>query len=49
MCENLSRDVESTSMQRGKTEYWVVSTIANTREVVGRGKHGFCVGTTKDT
>jgi hypothetical protein len=32
-----------------RQEYWIVSTIANTREAVGCGKHGFCVGTAENT
>jgi hypothetical protein len=34
-------------MQREKIEYRIVSTIASTREVVGCGKHGFCVRTSR--
>jgi hypothetical protein len=32
-----------------KTKYRIISTIPNTREVVGHGKHGFYVRTIKDT
>jgi hypothetical protein len=32
-----------------KTKYWVVSTIAYSREALGCNKHGFCVGIAKNT
>jgi hypothetical protein len=49
-CQEICQQMQNfLACKEEKTEYMIVSTISNTREVVGHGKHGFFVRTAKDT
>jgi hypothetical protein len=45
--ENFQQMYNFPTRKGEKTEYRIVSTIANTKEVMGHGKHGFCVRITR--
>jgi hypothetical protein len=49
-CQEICQQMQNLPARKGeKKEYMIISTIANTKEVVGCGTHGFCVRTDKDT